>query len=96
MYADNTNSDAKTRRDDAYEAVSRLEPMERKVLELLVDGCSLVQVAGNLAIDLEKAVLLKAALMRKLEASSTADLVRIGILAQALEPAPANRRHTPS
>lgn len=45
-------------------------------------GYSLVKIAHELGLSLEESVLLKASLMRKLEATTSADLVRIGLYAQ--------------
>lgn len=73
---------ADSRRLEAEERVATLETDERRALELIVAGHSLVGTAGQLGVTLEDAVRLKASLMRKLGANATADLVRIGIWAQ--------------
>lgn len=69
-------------REAACQRVAQLEPNERRALERIVDGYSLVKIAGDLGVDLEEAVRLKAFLLRKLGAMTTADLVRIGLYAQ--------------
>ena len=53
------------------------------MLDLIVDGYSLMKIADDLGLPLEETVRTKAGLMRKLEATTTADLVRIGLYAQA-------------
>lgn len=68
---------------DAQRQVAGLESREREVLESIVEGHSLIRIAGQLGVSQEDAVRLKASLMSKLGANVTADLVRIGIYAQA-------------
>ena len=67
----------------AADLVARVSSSERRVLDLIVDGHSLIKIADELALSLEEMVLIKTALLRKLEAKTTADLVRIGLYAQA-------------
>ena len=67
----------------AVDLVARVNSHEHRVLDLIVDGYSLIKIAGELGLSLEETLLMKAALMRKLEATTTADLVRIGLYAQA-------------
>jgi FixJ family two-component response regulator len=74
---------AQTSRAKAVGLVAGLGALERRMLEFIVDGFSLVQIAGELGQSLEDAVRMKARLLNKLEATTTADLVRIGIYAQA-------------
>ena len=62
-----------------------LEPGEQQALVCLVRGCSLITIAGELGITLEKAAMLKASLMRKLGAEQTADVIRVGIYARVDE-----------
>ena len=70
---------------EAERRVAQLEALERCALEWLVDGHSLIRIAGEMGVTLEEAVQLKASLMSKLGASATADLVRIGLYARARE-----------
>jgi FixJ family two-component response regulator len=58
---------------------------EHRMLDLIVDGYSLIKIAGDLGLPLEETVRTKANLMKKLGATTTADLVRIGLYAQAEE-----------
>ena len=73
---------AEASRLEAQELVAALEPDERQALRSIVDGCSLIRIAGQLGVSLEDAVRMKASLMNKLGASATADLVRIGVYAR--------------
>ena len=77
-----TAGTADARRLEAEKLVAELEPRERAGLERIVEGCSLVRIAGELGLSLEEAAQAKASLMSKLGASATADLVRIGLYAQ--------------
>lgn len=67
----------------AADLVARVSSSEHRVLDLIVDGHSLAKIAGELGLSLQETVLIKAALLRKLKAKTTADLVRIGLYAQA-------------
>jgi len=69
----------------ARRLVAALDPEERRVLTDLVDGKSLRAIAADIGIfqfDVEAA---KSRLLRKLNAATTADLIRIAIYA-GLEP----------
>lgn len=61
--------------------VGALDTAERELLASIVAGQSLIMAAGLLGLSLENTVRLKAKLMRKLGASQTADLVRVGLYA---------------
>jgi FixJ family two-component response regulator len=69
-------------REAARQRVAQLVSNERRALQRIVDGYSLVKIAGDLGIELEEALRLKASLFRKLGAMTTADLVRVGLYAQ--------------
>lgn len=62
--------------------MGELDPAERQALTYLVGGLSLIGIAGEMGIPLEKTVLLKGSLMKKLGAFQTADAIRIGIYAR--------------
>lgn len=83
IFRDNIKRSSDLRYRKVFRAVSKLEPDERATLNLLTDGCSLIRIAAKLGLPLEKTYQLKSSLMKKLNANSTADLVRVGILAQA-------------
>lgn len=61
---------------------SSLDDTEQSILREIVAGSSLRQIALKLGLQLSQVETLRATLMEKLHASSTADLVRIGIYAE--------------
>lgn len=67
---------------EARRLVERLDPLETRFLALVCEGCSLVRASADLSLSLEATALLKATVMRKLGATRTADLVRVGLYAQ--------------
>jgi DNA-binding CsgD family transcriptional regulator len=67
----------------AISLVAALTEDERRMLWLTVDGYSLVKIAAQADQSLEEAVLMKAEVLYKLGVTTTADLVRIGLCAQA-------------
>lgn len=72
---------AEPRALNARELTEDLPPNERLLLRYVMNGHSIVQCAGHLGMSLEEASGLKAALMRKLNATRTADLVQIALCA---------------
>jgi FixJ family two-component response regulator len=56
--------------------------MEQEILREIVAGSSLKQVALKLDLQLAQVETQRASLMRKLNATTTADLVRVGIYAE--------------
>jgi len=70
---------------EARRLVAALDPEERRVLTDLVHGKSLQAIAADLGIFQFDAEAAKSKLLRKLNAATTADLIRIGIYA-GLEP----------
>ena len=69
----------------AHRLVATLEPTEHRVLARIAEGYSLAAAAAVLGVSLDDAVQAKASLMKKLGATMTADLVRLGIYAQVHE-----------
>lgn len=67
----------------ATSLVAALTEDERRMLRLIVDGYSLAEIAAQADRSLEEAILMKAELLHKLGVTTTADLVRIGLYAQA-------------
>lgn len=65
---------------------SSLDDMEQEILREIVAGSSLKQIALKLDLQLAQVEMQKASLMRKLNATTTADLVRVGIYADFNEP----------
>ena len=70
-------------RGKAADQVGGLSSHEHRMLDLIVDGYSLIKITGELGLSLEETMEMKAALMKKLAVTTTADLVRIGLYAQA-------------
>ena len=70
------------RHRDAQALVAALESTEWALLELVLDGHSLLQLAGRLGVTPERASLLKLSTMEKLDCATTADLVRVGLYAR--------------
>ena len=64
---------------EAQGLVDRLEPAERRLLSLVVEGYSLMKASFDLGLSLEETAGLKVSLMQKLGATRTADLVRVGL-----------------
>ena len=76
---------------DAYLARSRVEkgPLtnrEREVVQLIAEGYTNKQIANLLHLSLKTVETHRAAIMRKLDASSTADLVRYAIRNKIVQP----------
>jgi len=65
--------------EEAEAAVGRLTPREREIVQLLAEGKSNKEVAAALGISVKTAETHRAAVMRKLELKSLADLVRYAI-----------------
>ena len=63
-----------------------LTPRQREVLQLLTEGCKLKEIAAQLNVSISTVEFHKAELMRRLGATSTADLVRYS-LTHGLAPA---------
>lgn len=61
--------------------VAGLVPAERQALDLLVRGYSLVGIGGEMGVPLDEAARFKASIMRKLDATHTAEVIRLGIYA---------------
>lgn len=83
-------ADSRTQRLQRAEARRRLAtltPDERKVLQKLLEGCSNKGIAKDLDIGLRTVELRRATILKKMAASSLAELVRITMLVEdALEP----------
>lgn len=81
------NSDVKksdgaaSRPPEARKLVDRLEPKERDLLSLVVEGYSLLKASVVLGVSLEETARLKVSLLQKLDATRSADLVRVGLYA---------------
>jgi two-component system response regulator FixJ len=74
-------SDAGLAPVEARAMVARLEPIERSILVGLLDGASTKLLASSLQMDLAVIENHRAIMMNKLNAGSTADAVRIALLA---------------
>lgn len=66
---------------EARSLTATLIETEHDILKGIVAGSSLKQIALKLGLSLAQAETQKASMMRKLNAASTADLVRVGIYA---------------
>lgn len=77
----NSEEGSASRATDARRLVNQLNPAERRLLYLVVDGSSLIEASVALGMSLEEAARLRSSLMQKLGASRTADLVRVGLYA---------------
>ena len=66
---------------EARALVGSLDRPERDVLRQIVAGNSMLRISVHVECPLEDIVKIKAGIMRKLEANTTADLVRMGIYA---------------
>ena len=73
-------SEADRERIDALERLSRLTPREREVFQAMVSGLSNKQTAYRLNISPRTVEVHRANLMNRLEASSFAEVVRLGTL----------------
>ena len=62
--------------------VANLSEIERKVLARIVEGESIKSLSRALSITSDAALKARDGLMEKLSARTTADLVRIGLLAR--------------
>lgn len=76
-------------RVQAKASVQALSPREREVLALLADGMSNLEMGRTLGISSRTVEIHRAKMMRKLNAASTADAVRIALYAELdVEPVP--------
>ena len=66
---------------DALAEVDALSPRERNVLDQLVAGLSNKEIAGVLTISHRTVEIHRANMMRKLDAKSVADVIRIALYA---------------
>jgi len=66
-------------RDAVLDAARGLTPREHEVMELVVEGLLNKQIAGKLGISEVTVKLHRASVMRKMQAKSLADLVRMGV-----------------
>ena len=69
----------------AKQSHAELTSRELEIVRLIADGCSNKQIAAQLSISTRTAETHRAAIMRKLEASSTADVVRYAIRSGVIE-----------
>lgn len=67
---------------DARQALGRLSPREREVLQCLTDGCSNKEIAGELEISPRTVEIHRANMMLKLSAGHPADALRLQFEAQ--------------
>jgi FixJ family two-component response regulator len=73
-------------RQEALRLVASLGDKEKQILIGLVQGLPITSIAASLFISAQQAEQATQALMEKLSARSTADLVRIGIYARLPTP----------
>ena len=78
------------------EARLPLTPRQREVLQLLVEGHSAKQIAGDLNISISTVEFHKSALMRRLDVGSTVDLVKYAILHKLTPTIPPTSLEDPS
>lgn len=64
-------------REVVHERMGRLTPREREILDLVVEGLSSKEIAGRLTVSFKTVEAHRAKVMRKMEAESVAQLVRI-------------------
>jgi two-component system, LuxR family, response regulator FixJ len=70
--------------DLVHERIARLTPREYEILALVVDGLSSKEIAGRLTVSFKTVEAHRAKIMRKMEAESVAQLVRIVVSANSL------------
>jgi two-component system response regulator FixJ len=70
-------------RDVVHERMLRLTPRESEILELVVEGLSSKEIAGRLNVSFKTVEAHRAKVMRKMEAESVAQLVRMVVSANA-------------
>jgi FixJ family two-component response regulator len=70
--------------DLVRERVARLTPREYEILALVVEGLSSKEIAGRLTVSFKTVEAHRAKIMRKMEAESVAQLVRIVVSANSL------------
>ncbi len=68
------------------QSASVLTPREREIIQLLAEGKTNKEVANSLGISVKTAETHRAAIMRKLELKSTADLVRYAVRNNIIQP----------
>ena len=74
--------------DHARELVAALNAEERQVLRILVNGGSLKDIARTLSAGPSGAKLYRTGVMQKLNATTTADVVRVALMAGTASPMP--------
>ena len=70
----------RAKRQEAAARLARLTPREREVFELIISGKANKQIAARLALSEKTVEFHRAKLKKKLEAESTAELVRMSVL----------------
>lgn len=78
------------RHADLRTKLARLSPEEREVMRFMVEGTPNKVIASQLQIGLRTVELRRANIMKKMEANSLAELVRLGIAADALPEPPSS------
>ena len=73
-------------RDVVRERVARLTPRETEILDLVVEGLSSKEIAGRLTVSFKTVEAHRAKVMRKMEAESVAQLVRMVVSANSAKP----------
>ena len=71
---------------EARRLVSALNPAQLRVLSRLVEGDSLHSIANELGFHVAEIEQVRSEILCKLEAHTTADLIRIGIYAEIPKP----------
>jgi two-component system, LuxR family, response regulator FixJ len=74
-------------REIVHERMARLTPRERQILDLVVEGLSSKEIAGRLIVSFKTVEAHRAKVMRKMQAESVAQLVRMVVSSNANKPA---------
>lgn len=74
---DSENRGWRARKAEVRQRVEGLAPGERKVLDLLVEGCSNREIAGRCSLSIRTIEARRAKVMQKMKARSLAELVRL-------------------
>ncbi len=79
---DDPASDLEAVTDEALERVRGLSPQSRHLLDLVLDGCGMADIAAKMSLSADGAEERRAALLAELGVPSLTDAIRIGICAE--------------
>ena len=80
--ADDPSSDLEAVTDEALERVRAISPQSRQLLELVLEGCGMADIAAKMSLSANEAEESRDVLLAELGVPSLTDAIRIGICAE--------------